>query len=247
MRVKNNKIESDGLARLGIIKIGEKKISEKTGKEYPVSLDYFKATGNNSAMFEAAYGEKPSSIKIIFISDDDDSACNELMEYRQGRALVAAGDGEIFKVWDKEKNNYAEHIVSEYKNQGKRLSKEIEAKYPKGEWKHIVRLRFFILDPNTGMGLGNAWGYWEFVTAGEKSSLKNIISAFDSSKERMKGKIMSTIFSLNVEKVTSNNPGEKKIYPVVTLIPYYNQEQMEYISNGLKQLESPQHENNNRT
>jgi len=49
------------LPRRGKIRLGEKKKSEKTGKTYPISLDYFVVPDE----VKKVYGEKPRKLDIM--------------------------------------------------------------------------------------------------------------------------------------------------------------------------------------
>ena len=91
------------LPEIGRLHIGKKQMSQ-SGKEYPVSVDYFIPSGKYAGLFEKAMGEKPSIIQVIFPSDDPLKVCNERYEYRDNSgALVARGDGRVFEVWDGKK------------------------------------------------------------------------------------------------------------------------------------------------
>jgi len=47
--------QTNKLPVIGKIKVGEVAISSKTGKPYPISLDYFKPYGKYESMFYSAY------------------------------------------------------------------------------------------------------------------------------------------------------------------------------------------------
>jgi len=89
------------LPLIGNVRIGEKRKSQKTGKEYPVSLDYFIATGDYAAKFNEAYPDKPTKIQIVFISDDNFQSCFEEWDGRNNEGRRSGyGDGETFHLWD---------------------------------------------------------------------------------------------------------------------------------------------------
>lgn len=91
--------------RLGHIRLGIKKISEKTGKEYPAEVDYFildPQTGDQQrneelkAQFKELYGEKPTAIKIMFPPVDPEIFFQQWYKrYGSGTLLKCKGDGEI--------------------------------------------------------------------------------------------------------------------------------------------------------
>ena len=77
MKGRINKLSvSNTLPLIGRIKVGMKVVNEN-GKEYPTSLDYFRATGKYADIFDKHFGEKCSRIGIVFITDDVTEACNQ--------------------------------------------------------------------------------------------------------------------------------------------------------------------------
>ena len=88
--------------------IGKIKVGRKNEKGFPESLDYFVGTGNYERYFIDAFGEKPSSIEIMFLSNNFEESCNERYELRQGAKLYAYGDGDIFQIYDEQKDDYIE-------------------------------------------------------------------------------------------------------------------------------------------
>lgn len=234
MRVKDNEIpRGDGFMELGCIRVGEM-VESKNGKPHPVSLDYFKATGKNAPMFHNAYGEKPTQIRIMFFSDNDDRACNEVLEYRVGAHLYSDGDGEILRVWNKDINEYIKISAEEYFEKYKKdLKDAVAERYPGGKWKRVLRVKFLILEPfregEKKRALNDTKGYWGFITYGSKTSLRLIRDAFDTAKETARGRVAGTVFLMQVKMAESNNPGPKKKYPIVEIAPVYEKKQSEYI------------------
>jgi len=90
--------------RLGHIRLGIKKVSEKTGKEYPAEVDYFildPCTGDEQrneelkAQFKELYGEKPNAIKIMFPPVDPEIFFQQWYKrYGSGTLLKCKGNGE---------------------------------------------------------------------------------------------------------------------------------------------------------
>lgn len=108
------------LPRVGFIKVGM-----KNAKGYPQSVDYFIPQGKYASLFTKAYGDKPDTIQIVFVSDDPAQVCNEMYEYRDDAGkLIAWGDGETFNVWDGQK--YNELSVKDYP----KLMHGVARKYP---------------------------------------------------------------------------------------------------------------------
>lgn len=197
------------LPEVGRLKIGRKQTSS-TGKEYPVSVDYFIPTGKYASLFSEALGEKPTTIQVIFPSDNAEKVCNERYEYRDDKgALVARGDGNVFEVWDGQK--YAPFGVDQYPN----IIQQIVNRYPTRRgldgWDVVLTLRFIV------PAVRGVVGVWQFSTKGRASSVRNIRESFDG-VQQMRGTVTQTVFDLSVQFAKSNKPGVNSRYPVVSLI-----------------------------
>lgn len=197
------------LPRVGMVKIGM-----KNERGYPQSVDYFIPVGKYAALFTQAYGDRPQTIQIVFPDDDPQKVCNEKYEYRDddGR-LIAEGNGEVFKVWNGEK--YEEFKIEQYP----KLMEQITNRYPnklvkKGGdgWKITLTLNFIV---PTVRGVA---GVWQFVTSGSASTIPAIRDTFDGMLSE-RGFCKGIIFDLNVSFATSQKPGDKSKYPVVSLVP----------------------------
>jgi len=189
---------------IGKIRVGEKR--EKNGKEFPVSLDYFKASGDYASKFESTFN-KPKKLEILFLSDDISDVCSQRFELWKGKKLYGYGDGEQFRLWDKTKEEYKLFTISQYPD-----IMEAAAKKAESEWTEILTLRFLLTEFKAALGV------WQLDTHGAKSSIKEIISTFDFVKEK-RGSVVGIPFDLIVEKVTSKKPDSKSIYPVIRIIP----------------------------
>jgi len=214
-RISQRKTSQTGstLPEIGKIKVGEKRENSK-GVEYPTSLDYFKATGNFAAAFNAQYGDKPKSLTVAFISDDLNEVCNERYECWDKGKRWGWGDGETFTVWD-----------------GKVYKEGIEKTDPmvtSKKWDTMLTLRFVLLD------MRGILGYWTFQSKGKSTSIPSIVKAFDYVKERA-STIIGFPFQLVVEKKVGYNPGDPKSYPMVTLVPCFTEEAIEKVHNYLEQ------------
>lgn len=197
------------LPRVGFIKIGM-----KNANGYPQSVDYFIPIGKYAGLFTQAYGEKPQTIQIVFPDDDPAKVCNEQYEYRddEGR-LIASGDGETFKVWDGKK--YETLTISDYPN----LMAGISKRYPnravqKGGDGWIITLTLTFIVP---LVRGIA-GVWQFSTKGTASTIPAIRETFDGMLAE-RGFCKGVIFDLNVQFATTQKPGDKSRFPVVSLVP----------------------------
>ena len=197
------------LPRVGFIKIGM-----KNANGYPQSVDYFIPVGKYAGLFTQAYGEKPQTIQIVFPDDDPEKVCKEEYTYRddEGR-LIASGDGEMFKVWDGKK--YETLTISDYPN----LMAGITKRYPnravqKGGDGWVITLTLTFIVP---LVRGIA-GVWQFITKGNASTIPTIRDTFDGMLSE-RGFIKGVIFDLNVQFATTQKPGDKSRFPVVSLVP----------------------------
>ena len=200
---------------IGKIRCGEKRLSEKSGKEYPVSLDYFKATGDYAAKFTEAYPGKPNNVQIVFISHDDWESCYEEYDARDSEGRRAGyGDGENFFLWDPKTNEYEP-------TQDKEVVKDYSEKNGL-KWRPVLTLNFLI--PK----IRGVFGVWQFQTGGDKSSITAIRSVYDELKAQA-GTVVNVPFDLTVKKVTSNRPGSKSVYPVVNIVPNISADNIEQL------------------
>lgn len=199
--------------------IGNIKCGIKGDAKFPKSVDYFIASGKYASMFTAEYGDKPSTIQVIFISDDPRQVCNERYEYRDkdGR-LFASGDGENFEVWNGK--SYGKTTVTD-KPEVMQLVEKVCPDSRK-KWEVILTLRFVI--PK----IKGVAGLWQFSTKGNLSSIPNIVNTFDT-MINMKGSVVGTIFDLTVQFAKSQKPGESSRFPVVSLIPNISEKNMEIL------------------
>lgn len=197
------------LPEIGRLHIGKKETG-RNGKEYPTSVDYFIPSGKYAGMFVNALGEKPSTIQIIFPSDDAEKVCNERFEYRDDRgALVARGDGVRFEVWTGQK--YDVFGVDDYPDIMDQIAQRNPTKRGAENWDIALTLRFVV------PAVRGIIGVWQFSTKGKASSIKNIRDSFDAVR-KMRGTVCQTVFDLSVAFAKSNKPGVNSRYPVVSLV-----------------------------
>jgi len=194
---------------IGKIKIGEK--VKKGDKEYPTSLDYFKADGKYASMFDALF-TKPTRLPIVFFGENIDEICNERFECWDGSGKrLAYGDGETFSLFNPSSKEYDIKVGKE-----EAIAK---TKGEKNKWNTVLTIRFLIPEIKGVMGL------WELTTKGAKSSVGNIVTTFDNVRAQA-GRISGIPFDLLVEKHTSRKPDSTSRYPVITLVPNLSQESM---------------------
>ena len=79
------------LPRLGKIRLGVKKVSQKTGKEYPSETDYFVCP----AEIKSVYGNEPKELNISFPMNDPEVIFPQCYKwYGSSMGLKCRGDGE---------------------------------------------------------------------------------------------------------------------------------------------------------
>lgn len=228
MKGRINRPEGSGklpLPRIGFIKTGK-----KNERGLPVSVDYFIPKGKYEGLFTKAYGDKPSTIQIVFPDDAPELVCIERYEYRDndGR-LYAKGDGANFDVWDGKV--YQKLNVVEYPN----LMNSVQQRCPNKKsqrtgdgWEIVLTLNFII-----PLVRGVA-GYWSFTTKGEASTIPQVRDLFDEVMNQ-KGHVKGIIFDLSVQFATSQKPNTQSRYPVVSLVPNESEDNLEKFKN-LKML-----------
>lgn len=190
----------------------------KSEKGFPMSLDYFLCDSTYKKYFDEAYGEKPSTIQIAFISDDFRDSCNERFECRDkdGR-MVGYGDGEEWYLYNPDPK------VKKYE-----LTADKERIRAAGKWEILLTLKFVI--PK----IRGVFGLFSFTTKGNKSSLPQIRQTFDYVLAHA-GTVINIPFDLVVKKVKSQKPGEKSVFPVVSLVPNVSKDNMEILGRYLQQ------------
>jgi hypothetical protein len=174
-------------------------------------------------MFHQVYGEKPDQIQVIFISDDDNVSCNELWEGREKKtgALAGRSDGESYELWDYENNNG--YVTTKSRDKVAKFTKEHGI-----EWSVILTLNFII--PK----IKGVFGMWQLQTKGTKSSIESIINTYDAMKNEA-GTVIKIPFDLVVKKVEGQKPGQKRVFPVVDLIPNISSQNIEILRKWLSQ------------
>lgn len=225
IQIKDQKPVREGLGIAGKIKIGEKKITN--GKEYPVSLDYFRLDAKDPdyiKSFEDAYGPKPSTIQIMFLSDDPAHSCNEELQVRdQAGKIYCKSDGQTVLIASElGLTEVAQEKVESYG--GVLPLMEAAAKHCKSRQgvQRSLTIRFIIPKMNTFLA------EFTLTTRGGMSSIEELIKVFDNTKNYA-GTVMRIVFDLRVEKVKSNTSGQSRVYPVLKLIPNLSQKNLEIV------------------
>lgn len=206
--------------------IGKIKVGEKGENGYPRANEWFLASGKYANLFKEAYGEKPTTIQVVFPSDDASLVCREEYTFRDNAGkLVASGDGETFKVWSEKNKAYTTLTTNEYPD----LMNMVLSRYPKSEWKITLTLNFYIPKIRGVMGL------WSFTTKGSASTIPQVRDAFDAMIES-NGHASGVIFDLNVKMHTSQKPNVASKYPVVTLVANESRENLEMVNECKKPI-----------
>lgn len=204
------------LGTVGHIRIGEM-AKNANGKEYPVSLDYFKPDAPEQYLqyFRAAFGDKPAKITITFLSNDLNDVCRQFYELRDGAGgRMAYGDGVTFYVATKQGDGTVKDVVTTPPDVDKWMKgMETTAGKP---WRERLVLKFAI--PQIPV-----LGLWEFSTHANASTIPNIIGTIDTVFQ-IAGRLAGIPFDLIIEKVKSDKAGSKSVYPVVTMVCNISQE-----------------------
>ena len=222
-------INNTEVKRLPFPIVGRIKAGMKSEKGYPMSLDHFIATGPYAPLFTQAYGENPSTIQIVFPSDDAELVCREEYVLRDGAGkLVSTGDGEDFKVYSEKTKAYKTITVSEQPDIMDMLSNHYKQK-----WLVTLTLNFIIPLVRGIMGC------WQFQTKGVASSVPQVRDAFDAMLEQ-NGHASGVIFDLSVKMHTSQKPNTASKYPVVTLVPNESEENLRMVRDSRKPIALPE-------
>lgn len=216
-----------GLPRIGKIKIGMKRRSDKTGKEYPTSVDYFIPSGKYAGLFTKAYGEKPQTIQIVFPSDSPAEVCKEEWELRDDKgALVASGDGQDFKVWSGQA--YLNLNTDDYPELMESIAKRY-GKYNGADNGWRVRLTMNFLIPL----VRGVVGLWTFETSGVASSIRNCRNAYDAMLAE-RGSVRGAIWDMTVQFATTQKPNDNSRFPVVSIVPNESEGNLRLIKEAMQ-------------
>lgn len=222
-------INNTEVKRLPFPIVGRIKAGMKSEKGYPMSLDHFIATGPYAPLFTQAYGENPSTIQIVFPSDDAELVCREEYVLRDNAGkLVSTGDGEDFRVYSEKTKAYKNITVSEQPDIMDMLSNHYKQK-----WLVTLTLNFIIPLVRGIMGC------WQFQTKGVASSVPQVRDAFDAMLEQ-NGHASGVIFDLSVKMHTSQKPNTASKYPVVTLVPNESEENLRMVRDSRKPIALPE-------
>ena len=200
--------ESRRLPRLGKIHLGIKKISKKTGGEYPSATDYFVVP----PVVAEVVGEKPIELPILFpIEDDEKFASQYYRSYSMTRGLVCRGDGEICRrMVDAHTGEMANRDSTDITWQDDLPCEGRDCPYYGKQCKEVMNLQF-ILPTIEGLGI------WQIDTS-SINSIRNINSAIELIRG-VYGRIAMVPLLLTLEPIEVVNPddGKKKTVRVLNL------------------------------
>jgi hypothetical protein len=87
------------LPRAGVIRLGVKKVHEKTSKEYPVEVDYFVSP----EIVQKIYGPEPKSLIVMFPVENEEVFFQQFYRRYGNGILLCKGDGVEAHAWDFDK------------------------------------------------------------------------------------------------------------------------------------------------
>lgn len=215
------------LPRIGIIRLGEKRISQ-SGKEYPAAIDYFRLT--DAPNVAKVYGDKPKELDIMFPTEKVDLFFEQkLKAYRQSglfcasddaqtamRVRLGISDGKFGKVpagkaYDPEGEAYLAK-TGEAVEVGEMFELPCQFEscgfYQRGFCKPVARLLFFL--PNVP-----GFGVYQIVTSSDNGT-RNINSYIESIRA-VAGRVSMIPLKLRLEPLDVQVEGKKKTVHVLTV------------------------------
>lgn len=143
------------LPRAGVIKLGIKKKSTKSGNEYPVEVDYFVCP----KLIQEIYGPQPKELIIMFPVESEQVFFQQFYKCYGKGILLCRGDGENGTYWDFDKGDF---------DTKKCPCEKLEA----GKCKPIGILQFLLPEVKESVGV------WQISTS-SKNSIIDINSGID--------------------------------------------------------------------
>jgi hypothetical protein len=194
--------EQRRLPRLGKIHLGYKKISERTGKEYPVATEYFVIPRE----LEQYLGVAPTEIPIMIpVEDEEIWASQYYKRYSRTRGLTCRGDGVTCKrMVDAQTGAMADRETKEvvWKEGLPCLGRQCPD-YLAKECKETMNLQFIMPDI-PGLGI------WQVDTS-SINSIRNINSASEMIRAVYKRiSFIPLLLTLEPQEVINPDDGKKK-------------------------------------
>lgn len=188
------------LKRLGKIRLGVKLQSKTSGREYPAETDYFVCPPE----VQAVYGEKPTVLEGLFLSNDPEQIYIEkLALYGRNAGLHCHGNGEVAMRRDDQGNWMERSCPCEFLK---------SAENPQGECRPQAHL--MVMLPKVEGGL---WGYYQ-ITTGSTNSRVSILRDLQQ-MQQMLGAIANIPIILTRVPQEVTYQGKKKTHYIVTFRP----------------------------
>ncbi len=96
------------LPRAGKIRLGEKRISEKSGNPYPAAVDYFVWPEEHAETLTRLFGEKAREIEVMFPTEDLEQICPQYLKRYGTSGLLCRGDGVVAECVNQETGEWVE-------------------------------------------------------------------------------------------------------------------------------------------
>lgn len=204
------------MPRIGKLHTGVKKTSEKSGKEYPVQVDYFVFPEGYKDVLKKVFGtDKPKALPIRIPSEDEERWANQYYRhYSKTRGLVCKGDGDIAtRLVDLDTGEWV--LSPEAKNIGMkdwRCQGRDCPDYLNDKCKEVMMLQFIVDADIPGMGI------WQLDTSSVNAIL-NINSAAEFIRF-VYGKVSMIPLTLSLEPTMVKGPDQKqREMPILFLRP----------------------------
>jgi len=194
--------EQKRLPRLGKIRLGIKKISPRTKREYPSATDFFVCPPE----VQAIYDEKPKRLDVIIpLEDEEVWASQYYRQYSRSRGLVCKGDGETCRrMVDTETGDVAGRDTKEVTwSEGGTCAGMNCPDYKSKSCQEVMNLQF-LLPKVPGLGV------WQIDT-GSINSIRNINNCATMIRA-MCGRVswIPLLLTLEPTEVVNPDDGKKK-------------------------------------
>ncbi len=194
--------EQKRLPRLGKLRLGIKKVSPRTKKEYPSATDYFVCPPE----VQTVYGEKPRRLDVIIpLEDEEIWASQYYRQYSRSRGLVCKGDGETCRrMVDKDTGDVAGRDTKEVTwSEGGMCAGMDCPDYKAKACQEVMNLQF-LLPKVPGLGV------WQIDT-GSINSIRNINNCATMIRA-MCGRVswIPLLLTLEPTEVVNPDDGKKK-------------------------------------
>lgn len=189
------------MPRLGKIRLGIKRISDRTQNPYPVATDYFVVPDE----IKKHVGEKPNKLNIMFPTEKVEEFAQQWLRcYSFTQGLVCKGDGMMcHRKVDTLTGAIADHTTAEWEWKDGSCDPETCPEYSgqKPQCRRVMNLLFLMPDVP-------GFGVWQLDTS-SFYSIVNINSCLDLIK-RLCGRISFIPLALSLEPQIVEPPGIKK-------------------------------------